>query len=313
MRIAADGTRPSSSRLNGIMRPLEVVKNKVLTQAENRPVSVIDTIVFDVDGVLIDVSRSFTRAVKDTITRYVEHTETDATIEQQIAALRRVGGFNNDWDLAYGLIALLRAQKEFSEPGHTPPQLEQTAAETGERGLEMIRALVPPGALPDYDEVHATGNRLYWGSGTDGLHLLERPFVTSEFFDQLRGLGVEKMGLFTGRDRHEAGAALKTLGYTGETPFSAIVTSDEFTKPDPAALVHLARELETKRGVYVGDTGDDLRLVQEYSRSAAPEAPTFASVMIAKGSSADYFERSGADAVLGSTAELPGLLETGLS
>lgn len=296
------------------MRPLEVVKNKVLTQAENRPVRAIDTIVFDVDGVLIDVSRSFTRAVKETVTHYVDHAETDTTIEQQIAALRRVGGFNNDWDLAYGLIALLRARHEGSGgPGGRLLEPEQTAAETGERGLGLIRALVPPDALPDYDEVHATGDRLYWGSGTDGLHLLERPFVTSEFFDQLRGLGVEKMALFTGRNRHEAHAALKTLGYQGDSPFSAIVTSEEFTKPDPAALVHLARELKTERGVYVGDTGDDLRLVQEYSRSAAATAPTFASVMIAEGASADYFERSGADAVLGSAVELPGLLETGLS
>lgn len=294
------------------MGSLESVKNCATTQAETLLVTKIDTVVFDVDGVLIDVSRSFTQVVKDVVGQYVEHPGSDAALEEHIAVLRRVGGFNNDWDLAYGLIALLRGRDESNDPDLSPQGLERDAARTGQRGLELIRALVQPSVLPDYDDVHAACERLYWGANSDGLQRLERPLVNSGFFDDLRGLRVEKMGLFTGRNKHEVSAALETLGYESQSPFDAVVTADEFTKPDPAALVHLARELKTGRGVYVGDTADDLRLVQEYARSAA-DGPSFASVMIATGPTADYFERSGADAVLSSTAELPGLLATGLS
>ena len=53
--------------------------------------SVIDTIVFDVDGVLIDVSRSFTQAVKETVGHYVEHAKTDTTIKQQMLWIEMPG------------------------------------------------------------------------------------------------------------------------------------------------------------------------------------------------------------------------------
>lgn len=285
-----------------------------------------DTIVFDVDGVLIDVSKSFTQAVKEIVRHHVKYTEADATLEEHIAALRRVGGFNNDWDLAYGLIALLRARAT-DGPDQGPLGLEEISARTGVRGLELVGTLVPPDALPEYEEVLATGQRLYWGfdtakqpqhNGTDhesegGLYRLEEPFVTLGFFDELRGLGVKKLGVFTGRNRREVRQALETLGYTSQSPFDAIVTSEEFSKPDPAALFYLARVLETTRGIYVGDTGDDLRLVQEYSKSATKHGHTFVSVMIATGQSADYFKRNGADVVLKTVGELPRLLDTEMS
>ena len=289
--------------------------------------SKFDTIVFDVDGVLIDVSKSYTQAVKDTVRRYVRNPATDTTLEQHMAALRRAGGFNNDWDLAYGLIALARAGERLSDQGQGPLEVEEIAAMTGGRGLEFVRTLVPPGALPEYEEVLATGERLYWGSdtaeqpqrdGTDreskeGLRMLEKPLVTFGFFDELRGLGVKKLGILTGRNRRETRHALEILGYTCQSPFDVTLTSEQFSKPDPAALSYLARVLETTRGIYVGDTGDDLRLVQEYSKSATRRGPTFASVMIATGSSADYFKRNGADVVLETAGDLPRLLETDTS
>lgn len=289
--------------------------------------SKIDTVVFDVDGVLIDVSKSYTQAVKDTVRHYVKNAEADTTLEQRIAALRRAGGFNNVWDLAYGLIALVRAREKLSDPDQGPLEAEEIAAMTGGRGLEFVSTLVQPGALPEYEEVRATGERLYWGSdtaeqpqrgGTDheserGLRMLEQPLVTFGFFDKLRGLGVNKLGILTGRNKRETRHALEILGYTCQSPFDVILTSEEFSKPDPAALFYLARVLETTRGIYVGDTGDDLRLVQEYSKSATRHGPTFASVMIATGPGADYFKRNGADVVLGTAGELPRLLETDTS
>ena len=285
-----------------------------------------DTIVFDVDGVLIDVSKSFTQAVKEIVRHHVKYAEADTTLEEHIAALRRVGGFNNDWDLAYGLIALLRARAS-NGPDQGPLGLEEISARTGVRGLELVGTLVPPDALPEYEEVLATGQRLYWGldtaeqlqhNGTDhesegGLYRLEEPFVTLGFFDELRGLGVKKLGVFTGRNRREVRQALETLGYTSQSPFDVIVTSEEFSKPDPAGLFYLARVLETTRGIYVGDTGDDLRLVQEHSKSATKQGHTFVSVMIATGQSADYFKRNGADVVLKTVGELPRLLNTEMS
>lgn len=59
-----------------------------------------NTLVFDMDGVLIDVKQSYYEAVKYT---YNYFTGKDLTDEEIIEA-RKQGGLNNDWDLTYHLI-----------------------------------------------------------------------------------------------------------------------------------------------------------------------------------------------------------------
>ena len=59
-----------------------------------------NTLVFDMDGVLVDVKQSYYEAVKYT---YNYFTGKDLTDEEIIDA-RKQGGLNNDWDLTYHLI-----------------------------------------------------------------------------------------------------------------------------------------------------------------------------------------------------------------
>lgn len=59
-----------------------------------------DTLVFDMDGVLIDVSRSYFEAIRHT---YSHFTGNDLSTEA-IHSARKQGGLNNDWDLTSYLI-----------------------------------------------------------------------------------------------------------------------------------------------------------------------------------------------------------------
>ena len=66
----------------------------------------VKAIVFDCDGVLIDVRGSYERAIKETVKTIFSklfHVEFlgDPVGPEQIAILRRTGGFNNDADTAY--------------------------------------------------------------------------------------------------------------------------------------------------------------------------------------------------------------------
>ena len=58
------------------------------------------TLVFDMDGVLIDVRKSFRQAIKET---YKFFTQKEVE-EEQIKELKNLGGYNNDWDLTEFLI-----------------------------------------------------------------------------------------------------------------------------------------------------------------------------------------------------------------
>lgn len=58
------------------------------------------TLVFDMDGVLIDVRKSFRKAIKET---YKFFTQKEVQ-EEEIKELKNIGGYNNDWDLTEFLI-----------------------------------------------------------------------------------------------------------------------------------------------------------------------------------------------------------------
>lgn len=80
----------------------------------------IDVIVFDCDGVLIDISESYVKAVAET-TRFLVEAFTGRTLPESLfdgalnSAYKQRGGFNNDWTLAYALV--MRVLAESPEAG----------------------------------------------------------------------------------------------------------------------------------------------------------------------------------------------------
>ena len=75
----------------------------------------LHTILFDLDGVLVDVSRSYRRAIAETVGHFTG-SPPDAG---QIQAYKDRGGFNDDWHLSHRMIA---------DAGHEVPLAEVVAA-----------------------------------------------------------------------------------------------------------------------------------------------------------------------------------------
>jgi len=73
----------------------------------------MDILIFDMDGVLIDVSRSYRETIQRTVQIYLETClgfERDKgrlVTEEDISLFKSAGGFNNDWDLTSGLLLYL--------------------------------------------------------------------------------------------------------------------------------------------------------------------------------------------------------------
>lgn len=77
-----------------------------------RHLGMVDAVIFDCDGVLIDIRESYDRAIAkaasyifENMTGYImpENLVSDKTI----FLFRRSGGFNNDWDIVYGITMFL--------------------------------------------------------------------------------------------------------------------------------------------------------------------------------------------------------------
>ncbi len=73
----------------------------------------MDVLIFDMDGVLIDVSRSYRKAIQRTVQIYLEkclgltREQGKLVTDEEISLFKSVGGFNNDWDLTSGLLLYL--------------------------------------------------------------------------------------------------------------------------------------------------------------------------------------------------------------
>jgi len=73
----------------------------------------MDVLIFDMDGVLIDVSRSYRKTIQRTIQIYLEtclgfaRSRGSWITNEEISLFKSVGGFNNDWDLTSGLLLYL--------------------------------------------------------------------------------------------------------------------------------------------------------------------------------------------------------------
>ena len=73
----------------------------------------MDLLIFDMDGVLIDVSRSYRKTIQRTIQIYLEtclgfaRSRRGWITNEEISLFKSVGGFNNDWDLTSGLLLYL--------------------------------------------------------------------------------------------------------------------------------------------------------------------------------------------------------------
>jgi HAD superfamily phosphatase len=70
----------------------------------------LDLLIFDMDGVLIDVSRSYREAIQRTVDIYLDtclgfrRGEKRLVTNEDVSLFKSAGGFNNDWDLTSGLL-----------------------------------------------------------------------------------------------------------------------------------------------------------------------------------------------------------------
>ncbi len=290
---------------------------------------ICDTVIFDVDGVLWDTGDSFDRAVAQVVHhvchRWFGLDPVAPVTREELRLFRRAGGLNNDWDMAYTLVALRLAGRE---------DLEEAAAESQGRGRAWAQELLPPGVSLDYGSMVRLFNEIYWGHrdfrrlfgenphhapDAPGTWHRERPLFSSDLFRRLQDQGVRHFGLATGRNRVELSTVLAASGLEPLLPEEARITADVGQKPDGrvlvAALEGVARaaqargEAPPRAAIYCGDTADDVAAVHNYRRQAPTGAPPVRSVAVVSLEEANFFRELGADAVIGHVDELPALLE----
>ncbi len=207
-------------------------------------------LVLDVDGVLIDADRSFMEAVQRALT---EMRPTLPWRDEHFRGFKRVGGFNNDFRLAAGALAL---------------------AESGDRDLQPELAAAVGIGFPHLESrIHALepeAQRVVQKHYADTV-AFERPLIT---LDELKALGWD-LAILTGRPPEELDLAWRVLGFTLPAIADA---APHLRKPEPSGLLQLVDAFRAEEVVFVGDTRDDAAALRS-ARTLRPEYRwTFAGV-----------------------------------
>lgn len=180
-----------------------------------------ELICFDMDGVLIDTSKSYDAAIKQTVEYFVGA----QPAQQAIDTLRSRGGFNNDWVLTYELI------KQNTDD-----------------------------AVPEYEQVVEQFQSLYLGSDADaGLNQLEEAILTAELCTQIfvQNSKSIKTAVVTGRPRGEAEIGLGLLGIRNTFLVSDCDVIE--SKPAPDGINQCKAYYGATYCWMLGDTPDDIQ------------------------------------------------------
>jgi len=179
-------------------------------------------LIFDIDGVLVDVQRSFVEATKKTIYDFSNKRISSSAIMK----MKNTPGFNDDIDLIYAVV------KNWKKVGKNERKTR------------------------DYVSMRQRFDEIYWGTQkTAGTKKYERHIIRKS---TLRRLASKyKLGIVTGRTRRETDWALR--GMRAYFKQAAIITSDDtnYRKPSPAPLILARKRLGVKNALYVGDTVND--------------------------------------------------------
>ncbi len=287
-----------------------------------------DAIISDIDGVLLDTSESYHRAIVES----VQAIYGGSIARSDIQPIKDAGGFNNDWKTTDALAIFVLARREGYDG-----EVEAYADGIRERGggvagaKALIREELEPQARTrileawDPEALRRTFQWLYLGPDRyaeleEGPPPAERPrpagFIEDEPIllapDTKASLaGAYDLGILTGRPRAEAELALGRLEC--ELADDRVVTMDDWAdgKPEPDGLMQVASACDAESVEYVGDELDDVRTAVRADR--ADPAHQYAGVgVLTGGQSGDAGRQAlleaGAAAVLETVNELPELL-----
>ncbi len=201
-------------------------------------------IVFDIDGVLRDVSRSYRRALADTVEHFTAQVCAVPWRPDMAAidALKQEGQWNNDWQGSQELI-----YRAYEQDGGQ------------RRDLDL-----------DYATIVSFFQARYRGQGSrptewDGYISQEPLLVTQAYFETLTAAGFA-WGFFSGATRASALFTVQQRLGIAEPVLYAMEDGPE--KPDPTGLFQVVHRLESRdhcfyqRIVYCGDTVADMQVIQ---------------------------------------------------
>ena len=253
----------------------------------------IDSLIFDCDGVLIDIKKSYDQTITAT-TKYVlenfaEITDSIDIDFKIIDGFKSTGGFNDEVDLTYAsILSLVAAKKLKQDPTEFIFSVIKNSDSTGIKSVEnflkkqtdiseIIKKLSYPGSHRE-NILYQIFDQLFYGpelysklfktiSKFSEPGLIENDQVI--FNDELSKKLQKKFGLqismVTGRGKQSVSYSLKHLLEKFDLKNSVFLEDEarELAKPNPQSLVNSINGMNSKSCLYVGDSMEDFIMAKK--------------------------------------------------
>ena len=255
-----------------------------------------DSIIFDCDGVLIDVTKSYDTTINKTIS-YVLKEIADVTVDNPLTneillKFKSTGGFNDEIDITYsGVLCYIAAKKLNKNPTELIFDILGNADDSGivyiedflnkiDVDISNIKSRLDYPSVDKNDLIHATFDQLFFGPelyskifqkdskfSERGFIENDKVIVTSELIETLKRKFNDKVAIVTGRGFNAISSSLKELlnQFNVENSVFLEDESRDLAKPNPTSLIRAMKGLASKNCLYVGDSMEDMMLTQKAS------------------------------------------------
>jgi len=255
----------------------------------------LDGIIFDCDGVLIDVSNSYDLAIKKTtdfmVKEFAAINQSNIVSTQMINGFKATGGFNDEVDVTYAIILSIIAAKKLKKPFSefifdVIKNSDQSGIKSVEKYLDILKVdlfeirkkLAYPG--PRYTNILSTifdeifyGTKLFYKLykkkpnffNEKGLIENDIVLVKKQLVDLLKKKFGNKLAIVSGRGVISAGYSLKELFDEFDLKNSKFLEDEprEFAKPNPQSLISSIKGLGSTCTLFVGDSTEDFMMAKK--------------------------------------------------
>ena len=252
-----------------------------------------DSIIFDCDGVLVDITNSYDQTIIKT-TKYV--LETLAKINDSIQidfkiidGFKSTGGFNDEVDLTYAaILSIVAAKKLKKDQTEFIFLVINNSDSTGIKSVEtfiknqvdiseIIEQLSYPGSHKD-NILYQIFDQLFYGpqlysklfqntSKFSEPGLIENDVVifNNDLADKLGNKFHNQISMVTGRGKESVKYSLKQLLDKFDLQNSMFLEDEprELAKPNPQSLVNSITGMNSKSCLYVGDSMEDFIMAKK--------------------------------------------------
>lgn len=252
-----------------------------------------DCALFDIDGVLVDIRKSYNAAIKKTVEFMLKQTTGKAfrglVTDQIILKFRQSGGFNNDTDTTYAitLAMLANPQKNIASARKFLLKVAENADESGYASVEKFLAdfgvekwkgvLVYPAPVKDstlarvFDELFYGPELFRKQNNLEPKYASGRPLikndklaVSKKTMQKLHRMFNGNLAIVSGRSRLAAEYSLAPVMQYFNIDACVFLEDEkrEYAKPNPYAIKRAMQAMGANTAVYAGDSAEDLLMAR---------------------------------------------------